>query len=303
MTHLRSTARQAALLALGLTLMTPCQALAAPSDYGPGQALEEKRNAEAQWLSREKARHESPEYQARLAEAARTLPILSFDVNRFVLPSEAGMLVVVEGTRDSFCDVYVYEKTMGGWQQQLAIAGHLGLNGMNSHRTVGDKTTPVGVFMLNTPFGLAPSKKGFPKDYIQVDSSYVWSDDSNRLVKDPTLSGEKVGTVQYLDYYDYVLDMGFNPEAIPNQGSALFLHCEGTDWTASSGCVGVPRDYMESIMKIYGAWGTGRCFIALAPEGSFDSIYDTFGTNHGLSPGHTPAAPAAAENSPQAGTP
>ncbi len=289
MVHLLSAAGQAALLSLGLALMAPCQALALTSDYGPGQALEEARNAEAQRLSREQAREESPEYQAFLENAAQTLPVLTFDVNRFTLPPEAGMLVVVEGTKDSFCDVYVYEKAAGSWCQKLTAAGHLGLNGMNSHRRVGDKTTPIGVFKLNTPFGQASPKKGFPKDYIQVDPSYVWSDDANRLVKDAQVPGEKVGTPPYVDYYDYVLDMGFNPEAIPDQGSALFLHCEGEIWTSSSGCVGIPRDKMEEIMKLYGTWGTDRCFIALAPENSFDSIYDTFGTNHGLSPGHDPS--------------
>ena len=95
---------------------------------------------------------------------------------------------------------------------------------------------------------------------------------------------KRVGTQQYLDYYDYVLDMGFNPEAIPGQGSALFLHCEGDYWVSSSGCVAVPREQMESIMKLYGTWGEDRCFIALAPGGTFEAVYDTYGTNHGLSP-------------------
>ncbi len=297
MIHLLSAAGQAALLSLGLALMAPCQALAYTSDYGPGQTLEEAQNAEAQRIGREQARLESPEYQAFLDEAARTLPVLSFDVNRFTLPGEAGVLVVVEGTGGSLCDVYVYEKTDQGWQQKLTAAGHLGMNGLNSHRTVGDKTTPIGVFQLNTPFGQAAPKKGFPKEYIQVNSSYVWSDASNRLVQDDREvqeAGEKVGTLPYIDYYDYVLDMGFNPQAIPNQGSALFLHCEGDYWLSTSGCVAIPRDAMETIMKLYGTWGAGHCFIALAPEGSFDSIYDTFGTNRGLSPGHDPLA---AENS------
>lgn len=283
MTHLFSTVTPAA-LSLALALSAPCQAAAQTPSYGPGQALEEARQADAQRTAREKVRRESPDYLAYQEQAALTLPVLTFDVTRFVLPDEAKVLVVVEGTEGSACDVYVYEKNDGGWQLQTSVAGRLGLNGMNSRRVVGDKTTPIGVFKLNTPFGQAPSQSGFPKDYVQVDGSYVWSDDTNRLEKDSQASGERVGTEQYLDYYDYVLDMGFNPEAIPGQGSALFLHCEGDYWTSSSGCVAIPREKMESVMKLYGTWGEGRCFIALAPGGTFDAVYDTYGTNHGLSP-------------------
>ncbi len=284
MTHLFSAVRSAAVVSLALSLCLPCQVLAGTSSYGPGQALEEAGQADNERSVRETIRRENPDYLAYQEQAALTLPVLTFDVNRFALPDGARVLVVVEGTEGSGCDVYVYEKDDHGWQQRLAVAGRLGANGMNSRRVVGDKTTPIGVFKLNTPFGQAAAQKGFPKDYVQVDDSYVWTDDSNRLVKDSHLSGERVGTQQYLDYYDYVLDMGFNPEAIPGQGSALFLHCEGDYWVSSSGCVAVPREQMESIMKLYGTWGEDRCFIALAPGGTFEAVYDTYGTNHGLSP-------------------
>ena len=163
---------------------------------------------------------------------------------------------MVEGTEGSACDVYVYEKEPEGWKQVLDTPGHLGLNGMNGSRRVGDKTTPIGVFRLNTPFGQAQPLEGFPKDYIQVDSSYVWSDDTNKLEKDTQTAGEKVGTSAY----------------------------EGDHWTSSSGCVAIPREQMAEIMKLYGTWDEGSCFIALAPGGTFDSIYNTYGSNHGLSP-------------------
>lgn len=284
MTHLFCAAAPAAALALSLSLSLPVQVLAQTSSYGPGQALEAARQADHERAEREKLRREAPDYLAYQEQASFTLPVLTFDVSRFALPGEARVLVVVEGTGGAGCDVYVYEKNDQGWQQRMAVPGRLGENGMNSRRTVGDKTTPIGVFKLNTPFGQAPAQKGFPKDYVQVDETYVWTDDTNRLVKDSQLSGEHVGTERYLDYYDYVLDMGFNPEAMSGQGSALFLHCEGDYWASSSGCVAVPREQMESIMKLYGTWGEGRCFIALAPGGTFEAIYDTYGTNHGLSP-------------------
>lgn len=280
MTRLLSSISMAVFLSVTMPFSLPCQALAQVSSFGPGEAAQ----AEAEKAQKEQARRQTPDYQEFLAAAARTLPVLTFDVNRFVLPAEAKVLIVIEGTEGSLCDVYVYEKAPEGWHQALATPGHLGLNGMSSNRRAGDKTTPIGIFKLNTPFGQALPQKGFPENYIQVDSSYVWSDSTNKLEKDTHVSGEKVGTSTYADYYDYVLDMGFNPEAIADQGSALFIHCEGDYWTSSSGCVAIPRDQMAEIMKLYGTWGEGSCFIALAPGGTFDGIYDTYGTSHGLSP-------------------
>ena len=35
------------------------------------------------------------------------------------------------------------------------------MNGMSNHRHSGDKTTPIGVFKMNTPFGQAKALEGF----------------------------------------------------------------------------------------------------------------------------------------------
>lgn len=208
------------------------------------------------------------------------------DVTRFVLPDEARVLVIVEGTGGSKCNVYAFERTgaAANWQQRLATTGHLGMNGMSNHRHSGDKTTPIGVFQMNTPFGQANALSGFPSDYIQVDNTYVWTDDTNKLSRDLTKSGERVGSSGYAGYYDYVIDAGFNPKGIENQGSALFLHCSGDFKDYTSGCVAIEKDAMIRIMKLYGTYGSGTVFIAQAPKGTFEQIYKTYGTNQGLSP-------------------
>ena len=90
----------------------------------------------------------------------------SFDPERFVLPQEAKVLVVVEGTEGTACNVYAYEKGTEGWELRVRTAGWLGLNGMSNHRTEGDKTTPIGVFRMNTPFGQDDTLEGFPANYI-----------------------------------------------------------------------------------------------------------------------------------------
>lgn len=208
----------------------------------------------------------------------------TFDVDRFVLPEEARVLVVVEGTGASACNAYAFERGENGWELRMQTGGYLGLNGMSNHRTEGDKTTPIGVFRMNTPFGQDAPLEGFPANYIKVDETYIWSQDSNRLVRDLSASGEQVGTAGYAEHYDYVIDAGYNRNAVPKAGSALFLHCIGQGKTYTSGCVSIPKEEMAKVMRLYGTYGDGACYIAQAPAGTFELIYDTYGANNGLSP-------------------
>ena len=208
------------------------------------------------------------------------------DASRFVLPEEARVLVIVEGTGGSNCNVYAFERSSaaGAWEKRLEATGHLGMNGMSNHRHSGDKTTPIGVFKMNTPFGQAKALEGFPSDYIQVDDTYVWEDDTNKMSRDLSKEGERVGSSGYAGYYDYAIDAGFNPNGIKNQGSALFLHCSGEFKEYPSGCVAIEKDQMAQIMKLYGKYGSGASFIAQALKGTFEQIYNTYGPNQGLSP-------------------
>lgn len=206
---------------------------------------------------------------------------------RFVLPKEARVLVVVEGTGGSTCQVSAYEREREdspAWTLKLTTPGYLGHNGMSNHRVMGDKTTPIGVFQMNTPFGQADPLDGFPDNYIKVTDSYVWVSRTNRLEEFSTEGGERVGTERYAGYYDYVLDAGYNKNAVAGKGAALFLHCSVEGVTGSSGCVEIPKEHMAEVMRLYGTYGDGACYIAQAPEGTFSQIYDTYGTNNGLSP-------------------
>ncbi len=219
---------------------------------------------------------------AAATEAALSAP--SYDVSCFVLPENARVLVAVEGTAGSECVVRAYEWEEDGWKERVLSGGTLGKNGMSNRRVEGDETTPIGVFCMNTPFGQKPAMSGFPGNYIQVDDSYVWEDDTNSLSQDLSKEGERVGSARYGGYYDYVIDAGFNPSAVEKKGAALFLHCKGEFDLYTSGCVAIDREAMIEILRLYGTYGDGSCYIAQAPAGTFDQIYDTFGENGGLSP-------------------
>lgn len=206
---------------------------------------------------------------------------------RFVLPAGARVLVIVEGTEKSSCQVSVYEREQEdstAWSLRMTTPGYLGHNGMSNHRTAGDMTTPIGVFQMNTPFGQADPLPGFPENYRKVTESYVWESATNRLTEASEEEGERVGTAGYAGHYDYVLDCGYNRNAIEGKGAGLFLHCSVEGGSGSSGCVAIPKERMAEVMCLYGTYGDGACYIAQAPRGTFSQIYDSYGANQGLSP-------------------
>ena len=217
------------------------------------------------------------------------LPTLEpgFQVDRFVLPEGARMLVVVEGMTGSDCLVYAYERPdadSSDWILRLCTPGKMGRGGMSNDRTEGDKTTPIGLFQLNTPFGQGKPLEGFPANYVRVTKNYVWVTETNRLEARSSKDGERVGTRGYAGYYEYVLDAGYNRNAVEKKGSALFLHCQPKLRPGTAGCVEIPREQMIAIMRLYGLYGDGACYIAQAPGNTFDLVYDSYGVNNGLSP-------------------
>jgi len=221
------------------------------------------------------------------APKANILKQTNFDPVECKLPDNANVCIVVEGAKektDTSCTVYAFEKTSNGWKIVLTADGYLGSNGMNNYRKAGDCTTPIGVFKMNTPFGQKPALEGFPKNYIQVDNQYVWSDDLQKLVRDTSYYGEKVGDPYYAGYYDYCIDLGYNPTAIPKKGNALFLHCRVNGDTTTHGCVEIDTDKMIEILKLYGKYEDGTIYCALYPKGKEKMVYGTYGIYKGLSP-------------------
>ena len=222
---------------------------------------------------------------AALTGAAVGSSAPGFDPSGFVLPDNARSLVVVEGDGSaSGCTLYAYEKTDEGWTLSLESAGCLGKNGFNNYRVEYDKTTPIGVWKANTPFGQKDALDGFPKNYVKVDESHVWNEKTNRLEQGTGASGEQVGTSRYAGYYDYCIDMGYNRNAYPKKGSALFIHCMLPGDPDTSGCVEIPTEAMIKLMKLYGKYDDGTMFVACAPKGKVTKLYDAYGVCSGLSP-------------------
>ena len=198
-------------------------------------------------------------------EPAEKEKITQWDPERAAVPESALVMMTLEGGRGESSGTFrIYTRESGAdgkpgsWNLALESAATCGKNGLYKEME-GDKKTPVGVFKMNTPFGVQAAQEGFPENYIQVDDRYYWVGDSNspmynRFVREDIFpdfdrsSSEHLA--RYAGYYNYCIDTGYNPEGTPHKGSAIFLHCM-VSGASTSGCVAIPEPQMIAAMRLY----------------------------------------------------
>ena len=206
---------------------------------------------------------------------------LSFDASRFVLPSDVykeGYVADPARWNRARVTVFVRENEGQPWIPKVQSPAVYGWGGMSNARHAGDGTTPIGLFRADTPFGRREALAGFPSDYqeimISAENQY-WSDSTNCLEVNPDKAAQN-GEKLYADWargiYSWCLNSGFNKNnAQRGTGSALFLHCTADGKPSTAGCVAMDERAMAEILRLY---ARGACYCAIAPEGTFDGVYN-----------------------------
>ena len=174
---------------------------------------------------------------------------------------EAEQLFVVAGIGmdKSTAFISMHQKDAGGnWKQLFSTPGFVGKNGLcpDEDHKEGCAQTPVGIYHFNKAFGIA-ADPGCAIPYIQVDDNIYWSGDPDRQynqmvdIRDiPDLvMDDSEHIVDYEYQYQYCLDISFNEEGTPGRGSAIFLHCFGSQKPWTGGCVAVPENIMKLMMQ------------------------------------------------------
>lgn len=131
----------------------------------------------------------------------------------------------------------------------------LGRNGVTINKKEGDLKTPIGTFNLGIVFGMHDIQKELKIPYIQINKDLYWGDDVNsryynQLVDIQKISKDWKSAEHLSDYprqYEYAMEIKTNPENIPGNGSAIFLHCSVQKPTA--GCVAIEKEKMLEILK------------------------------------------------------
>ena len=171
---------------------------------------------------------------------------------------DAEQLFVVAGIGRTTAYISMHEKDAdGNWKQVITTPGYIGKYGLGKEKE-GDAKSPVGTFHFNYAFGIAPDP-GCALEYHQVDDDSYWSGDQregyryNEMVsiKDfPDLNvDDSEHIVDYINQYQYCLNISYNEEGTPGLGSAIFLHCLGPIKPYTGGCVAIPEDKMIKVMQ------------------------------------------------------
>lgn len=174
-------------------------------------------------------------------------------VSTFSCAKNYEQLIVVAAT-GSDAVVTMHEKNSDGiWEEIMNTTGFVGKNGVGK-ASESDTKTPAGNFGFSAAFGIN-ANPGTTMDYIHVDDTYYWVDDSsspyyNRFVTTNDVSPENWNSaehiVDYPDAYGYVLAIDYNSDCVPNAGSAIFLHC--SNGTPTLGCVSIPAGDMVFVL-------------------------------------------------------
>ena len=149
--------------------------------------------------------------------------------------------------------VSLHEKNdVGIWGEVLSTEAYIGKNGIGKTKE-GDGKTPIGAYQFTFAFGIKENP-GTNLEYVEVDDSYYWVDDSNSKYYNQFVSTKDVekdwDSAEHIlsaeDSYHYVLATDYNAECKPGVGSAIFMHCTPT---GGAGCIAVPEESMIAILK------------------------------------------------------
>lgn len=139
------------------------------------------------------------------------------------------------------------------WEKIVSCKAYVGANGLYKERA-GDRKTPVGIYNITMAFGRKKSPGTAGISYTKLNKYHYWSDEKatyNQFVDVRTLnrtwmSGEHL--INYNPHYNYALAMDFNKKCTYLKGSAIFLHCFGSN-SYTAGCIAVPEKDMKKIVR------------------------------------------------------
>ena len=98
--------------------------------------------------------------------------------------------------------------------------------------------------------------------YTVIDEDDYWDGDSNSPTYNTHVKGSEMSAewlekgeyehlIRYTNSYKYAAMINYNVDpAVPNKGSAIFLHIPSPGSTSSAGCVVIPEEYMIKALEM-----------------------------------------------------
>ena len=181
----------------------------------------------------------------------------TYNVSKLKISSQTDqiMLVIPEEYKSYKAHFYYYIKKGDVWKEVLASIACIGRDGLGL-QSESDMKSPIGAFKFNKYFGIEDNP-GTKMPYIKLNDSLYWISDPNsprynQMVNIETYTDFEISKSEHLIdetvAYRYAMNINYNEEAIPNKGSAIFLHCmNSSPYTA--GCVALPEKNMIKVLQ------------------------------------------------------
>ena len=138
----------------------------------------------------------------------------------------------------------------------IKTTAYIGKNGVTLDKKEGDKKTPLGEFNIGIVLGMnIKNEKKRGLNFLKITDNMYWIDDINskyynqlvditKIKKDWNLSEH---LIDYPIQYEYLIEIKTNPNNIPGNGSAIFLHC--TKNMPTAGCIAIDRENIKKIIE------------------------------------------------------
>ncbi len=172
--------------------------------------------------------------------------------------SEQIVLVTNDSIHSKDVIIQTFEKLINHWTKKFDdIQGTVGRNGFSSlnKKREGDKTSPTGIFNLGPVFGYS-EHVATKMDYRQATEKDYWIDDIqspdyNRWItmeSPPAVSHENMKRKDDLYKLGIVVQYNTNP-IVRGNGSAIFVHIQSEPGSPTSGCVAMPENNIDDIIR------------------------------------------------------
>ena len=170
---------------------------------------------------------------------------------RGIALSAAINMLITKIMLKKMANIVLYEKVNGKFKKVFTCAGYVGKNGIGKKRE-GDKKTPTGTYGFTKAFGIKKNPRSKIK-YIKLNKYHYWSGDRryyNQMIDIRKVKASRSGEhlIDYKPHYNYALAIDYNKNCVYKKGSAIFLHCTGSN-PYTGGCVAVKQKYMKKIMQ------------------------------------------------------
>lgn len=167
------------------------------------------------------------------------------------------LLVLTNKPQQFKASVHCLEKRNGVWQFAMPpMSASVGRNGIADpgQKREGDGMSPAGIFPIGMAFGY-DEECATKMPYQQMFADDIWVDDPaaadyNRLTK---VADSLAKSYEFMRRRDelyrqgLVVEYNTNP-VVAGHGSAIFIHFWGRAFNSTSGCLGLPKKHLQTLL-------------------------------------------------------